>query len=78
MQKFTRRKNKHTQDQTQLARELTITSQKIHQEQKKIFQIKTKGQRVMKEETVWHKTKSAKLAIPQNIKLKNAKRREIY
>ena len=32
----------------------------------------------MKEETVWHKTKSAKLAIPQNIKLKNAKRREIY
>ena len=32
----------------------------------------------MKEETVWHKRKSAKLALPQNIKLKNAKRREIY
>ena len=38
----------------------------------------TKKHKVMKEERVQHKTKHAMLAIPRNIKLRNAKRREIF
>ena len=31
-----------------------------------------KHHRLMKEERIWHKTKHTKLAIPQDIKLRNA------
>ena len=41
VQKFVRVKNKHTQNQTQLGKEPTIITEKIHQEQKKIFQIRS-------------------------------------
>ena len=36
MQKFVRVKNKHTQNQTQLGKEPTIITEKIHQEQENI------------------------------------------
>ena len=76
MQKFTKSENKHTQNQTQLGRELTIITENIHQEQNisnkiNITQI-DKGRKSLTQD------KTCYGCIPQNKKLTNAQRRYIY